>query len=602
MVKQTARENVKDVVKERYDVFISYRRDGGEGIARSLYDRLTGRGYSVAYDREALSAGRFDGQLLRAMSNCKDVIVILNNGVELSKLPPDNMFMQEITFALKTERNVIPLMMDRFKFPAELPPDISGLAMRNGIGADMEYFDSAVGKLCRFLKAKPKGWLRRKFLWLSLACILAAAAFGVYAWTTPGVIPCPMTVQDKYHFSKFIGDLVQRGTIYQELMSAKKNLLRDSGSGDVGAYGAAVAEFMNSVKSMSDRFDRCLPIGEVGRLADRMPIDAGHLVMLIASMRGDFDNLQTWADSITPGSKMNKRDRARFIDTQKAFLDAKCELFSCKLMMLLCDVSPSAVKGIKEAAQTWTMFPRLSQPWLRDKEELERHGMFLTQKIEEATHDMETVVGNVRQSLEHDYDAMRLWLIAGGYTPERAEKMVEKIREDNSLEAQLRQAKRSLDSKKERHDRANADDSTAFLLGKALRFIGSGMYDEAADCIKIIRERTSHEGGKSANDYPAETLATLDRIAQLRGKVPFTGGVLVIGIEPPATSHAFYKVGDVITAVDGEHCTTFNDYAARQKAGKKVVLYRLNGAGVFDKYEFTMPDNQPRVGLVGFGK
>ena len=299
---------------------------------------------------------------------------------------------------------------------------------------------------------------------------------------------------------------------------------------------------------------------------------------------------------------MNKRDRAHFIEAQKSFLDAKCALFSCELMMLLCKVSPSAVKGIKEAAQTWTMFPRLSQPWSRDKEELEREGMFLTQKMEEATHDMGTVVGNARQSLEHDYDAMRLWLIAGGYTPERAEKMVEMIRENHSLEAKLKQANKELDSEKESQNRASADDSTALLQGKALRFIGSGLYDEAANCIKIIRDRTSHEGGRSENDYPAEALATLERIAHLRGTAPFAGGVLVIGFEPPATTHAIYKVGDVITAVGGEHCTTFDDYAAKQKVGKTVVLYRLSGTGDFNKQEFTMPDNQPRVGLVGFGR
>ena len=47
---------------KQYDIFISYRRKGGEGIACALYDRLVMRGYRVAYDREALAAGRFDGR------------------------------------------------------------------------------------------------------------------------------------------------------------------------------------------------------------------------------------------------------------------------------------------------------------------------------------------------------------------------------------------------------------------------------------------------------------------------------------------------------------------------------------------------------------
>ena len=597
-------------MKDRqYDVFISYRRDGGSGMARLLYDRLTKAGYRVAYDHESLVSGRFDGQILRAISSCRDVVVILSPGALPRTLSSDSMFRQEIAFALRTERNVIPLMMDGFVFPKKkrndteepLPEDIRPLAMHNGVGAKMEYFDSAFNKLCRRLKSKPRGWLRRKLLWPAFACILAAAAFGIYAWTTPGAMPYPVTASERQRFSKLSSDLTMRCGIYNELMSAKRGLVRDSQSGDTASFGMAAAELLNGVAAMKERFDRCLPIGEVGRLAEGTPVDAGHLLTLVASMRGDFDNLRTWADSIKPDSKMSRRDRAHFMEAQMTFLEAKCDLFSCKLMMLLGSVSPSAVKGIKEAAQTWTMFPRLSQPWLRENGELERQGMFLLQKMDESAHDMGTVVGNVRQSLANDYDAIRAWLVAGGCEPERAAKLVEEMRKRDNLKVLLRQTQKEANDASGRNDRANADDSTSLLQGKTLRFIGTGTYDEALKCINIVRERTSHEGGKLANDYPAEALATLERIAQLRGKAPFTGGLLVIGFEPPATSHAIYKVGDVITAVGGEQCDTFDDYAARQKAGKTVTLYRLNGIGVFDKHELTIPENQPRVGLVGMG-
>ena len=31
----------------KYDIFISYRRDGGDTLAQLIYDRLTARGYRV---------------------------------------------------------------------------------------------------------------------------------------------------------------------------------------------------------------------------------------------------------------------------------------------------------------------------------------------------------------------------------------------------------------------------------------------------------------------------------------------------------------------------------------------------------------------------
>ena len=37
--------------EKQFDIFISYRRDGGEIMARLLYFMLTNRGYTVFYDR-----------------------------------------------------------------------------------------------------------------------------------------------------------------------------------------------------------------------------------------------------------------------------------------------------------------------------------------------------------------------------------------------------------------------------------------------------------------------------------------------------------------------------------------------------------------------
>lgn len=47
----------------KYDVFISYRRDGGDILAMLLYNRLKDDGYNPFYDIETLRSGRFNEQL-----------------------------------------------------------------------------------------------------------------------------------------------------------------------------------------------------------------------------------------------------------------------------------------------------------------------------------------------------------------------------------------------------------------------------------------------------------------------------------------------------------------------------------------------------------
>ena len=58
-------------------IFISYRRDGGEIMAQILYEKLSDRGYTVFYDVESLKGGRFDSKLLLEIEKAEDVLLIL---------------------------------------------------------------------------------------------------------------------------------------------------------------------------------------------------------------------------------------------------------------------------------------------------------------------------------------------------------------------------------------------------------------------------------------------------------------------------------------------------------------------------------------------
>ena len=63
---------------EKYDVFISYRRDGGFETAKHLFDLLTRDGYKVSFDIDTLRSGDFDEQLYERIEFCKDFILIVD--------------------------------------------------------------------------------------------------------------------------------------------------------------------------------------------------------------------------------------------------------------------------------------------------------------------------------------------------------------------------------------------------------------------------------------------------------------------------------------------------------------------------------------------
>jgi S1-C subfamily serine protease len=142
---------------ETYDVFISYRRDGGETMATLLRDRLAAKGFRVFLDIESLNSGSFNQALLSVIEGCIDVVLVCSKDC-LDRCANDGDWVRtEIAFSLTKGKNVVPLMLRGFEWPEVLPADINELRMQNGVNAqNHEYFDAAIDRLTeKFLKSKP---------------------------------------------------------------------------------------------------------------------------------------------------------------------------------------------------------------------------------------------------------------------------------------------------------------------------------------------------------------------------------------------------------------------------------------------------------------
>lgn len=131
----------------KYQIFISYRRDGGEFLARLLDYKLTERGFKVFFDVESLRAGAFDKALFDRIAECEVILVVLPpHGLDRC-INPDDWVRLEIARALKLEKKVIPIMIRDFEFPVNLPEDIEALRHMHGIKANNEFFEALFEKL-----------------------------------------------------------------------------------------------------------------------------------------------------------------------------------------------------------------------------------------------------------------------------------------------------------------------------------------------------------------------------------------------------------------------------------------------------------------------
>ena len=102
-------------------VFISYRRDGGDTTAKLICEALKNNGYTVFFDYDSISGGFFDERILKSIEDCNDFILVLPKNALDRCVNEDDWVRAEISCALKHKKNIIPVMLPEFEFPANLP-------------------------------------------------------------------------------------------------------------------------------------------------------------------------------------------------------------------------------------------------------------------------------------------------------------------------------------------------------------------------------------------------------------------------------------------------------------------------------------------------
>ena len=144
-----------------YDVFISYRRNGGFETAKHLNDLLSHDGYSVSFDIDTLREGDFDTALLARIEQCVDFILVVDEHcfdrtIDKSVAREQDWLRIELAYALELRKNIIPILLANAAFPNALPDEIKAVSRKHGPTYSKEYFDNFYGKLKGMLHALPR--------------------------------------------------------------------------------------------------------------------------------------------------------------------------------------------------------------------------------------------------------------------------------------------------------------------------------------------------------------------------------------------------------------------------------------------------------------
>lgn len=114
----------------KYDIFISYRRDGGAQYARILQLMLTQRGYKVFLDYDELTDGIFSDHIKAAIKDAPVFMLVLSGGALKRCVNEDDWVRQEILLAAQHNKHFVPVNPDN-KFdgvPEGVPQEIATVA------------------------------------------------------------------------------------------------------------------------------------------------------------------------------------------------------------------------------------------------------------------------------------------------------------------------------------------------------------------------------------------------------------------------------------------------------------------------------------------
>lgn len=106
-----------------YDIFISYRRDGGADIARQIQLVLENYGYKVFLDYDSANTDSFEKKIKSGIAEAPIFLFVLSNG-SLGRCCNDGDWVRkEIEYAFELQKNIVPVNPDREfgDFPNECP-------------------------------------------------------------------------------------------------------------------------------------------------------------------------------------------------------------------------------------------------------------------------------------------------------------------------------------------------------------------------------------------------------------------------------------------------------------------------------------------------
>lgn len=588
-----------------YDIFISYRRNGGEYTAKILRDHLDEMGYRVFFDVESLRSGDFNTKLYSVIDECTDFLLILSPGALDRCAQEGDWVRREVEYALEKGKNIVPVMLRGFEFPEVLPEPLEPLRYRNGLEANSQFFDAFLQQLTqKFLLTKPalrrrvaqSSLVRRTLPFLLALVILAGGIFGVRTLLH--------SLDSTYPRTKAEESLVGEVLYYAENNLTRLDLMADAMYDALNASRRYLSSGSTDYASLRDTFavsrqtleqldlTPCVPSdGFLDRLTDSPFVFEDTIAMYdnTEQFRAECTENLAYLESLTsPTFFLSTEEKLLILDCYEIILEQtlQANAYCCNQLLL----PITAGDGLDTFHHTYlpelTCVPLSVTEWETDYDLLETSVSRCLNTIEKAQLDLATLVGNTNIINAALYDALIQVYVSAGYTRTEAEYLITTYQEESTSIAE------SLSSLRDASlPQAGDDEDTLWF--KMMELLAYAFYDDALTCVDAYEALV-----KDIDPYAADHITALRRFVSHCRSNGLTYGAMVTAYYEPDGINEVFEIGDIIIAFNGEPCgsyTTYTQLKSQCEGAYTVTVLRADAAGELDTVELELTTDMPRV-------
>lgn len=215
--------------QQKYDIFISYRRESGAQYARTLQLMLEKKGYKVFLDYDELIDDRFSPQVEAAIKNSTIFLILLTKGSMARCANEGDWVRREIEIAIENGKRIVPVNPDG---SFDGVPDTVPISIRNVINetqhSDVNFGQTLNATVDLMVKNRIKAYIHRPSrVWIGVAvglCVILGV--GYFLWQRNNALQAIAEIESMKQEITFQGNnILWPDTISKKQLIAVKEIL-----------------------------------------------------------------------------------------------------------------------------------------------------------------------------------------------------------------------------------------------------------------------------------------------------------------------------------------------------------------------------------------